>query len=65
LFEHNRRFQAAVLRTMEVQLGRMEAAAAVKERALEHSEQVREDLAVGFAQMKTELTRLNKNHQKA
>jgi len=64
LFEHNRRFQAAVLRTMEVQMTRMEAVTLAKDNALQQSETVREDLAVGFAQMKTELTRINKTYQK-
>ncbi len=64
LFDHNRRFQAAVLRTMEVQMARMEAATLAKETALHQSETVREDLAVGFAQMKAELTRINKTYTK-
>jgi hypothetical protein len=45
-------------------MARMEAATLAKESALQQSETVREDLAVGFAQMRAELARLNKTYQK-
>jgi hypothetical protein len=64
MFEHNRRFQAAVLRTMENQLAKMEAAGQAKDNALQNSEAVREELAIGFGEMRKELNRMNKNYQK-
>ena len=64
LFEHNRRFQAAVLLAMDKQMAHMEELAATKDRQLQGSEAAREDLAIGFAEMRKELMRINKNYDK-
>lgn len=65
LMEHNQRFQAAVLRSMEKQLGAMENKIFDKDAELFNNERAREDLGIWFGQMKVSLEKLQAKQKKS
>ena len=58
LMVHNQRFQAAILKSMEVQIGSMEDQMGSYQHELKMSENAREDMALSFLNVKNELRRM-------
>jgi rootletin len=58
LMEHNQRFQAAVLKSMEIQIGQMEEHLGTYQHELKMSQHAREDMALSFTQVKQELRKM-------